>query len=467
MKIALILFSHIALGLAGWGIAREFRSVSTPQQMEELRTQSNRPRSVSTMGSELVRSIETRWEESKAATALLAAQSGPRDKILTAISGLKLPADPDAAFHILLASDDETSSIQAAALFVLWMESDPKPALQFAAHDEELRAMSYDDEALELAGESIPLELALSMEDGHSRDSIFAGLARQLIDSHTIEELSILLGGLETDLKSDLSFHIGNQWPAERLDDFGRLVTAIGDPEMIALVREKLPPEEMARWIMRYVDEHPDPEFARSVETGGTLMWLLRDEFKIPLTDRLDRLVKRPIYSHQSPDIARKNTMEFLARHDVSRYFHNDGPDLRYAFHHSEIEAPEILAKLSARFPEYDAAGLLPALLHQQLSSEDPNRAAVLIAELPDTERARVIAESAWSISSLGSLSRVLSNFPVSDDKEILAYRQNIWQEFTDRGLDDYGKVYLRWISNLQNPLDRKMALEAIARRIK
>lgn len=101
---------------------------------------------------------------------------------------------------------------------MLWTKSDPDPALQFAAHRKEFKAVSCDDEALELAGESIPLELALSMESVHTRDPIFAGLARQLITSRTVEELALLINSLEPDLKSNFSFHIGNQWPVERLE---------------------------------------------------------------------------------------------------------------------------------------------------------------------------------------------------------------------------------------------------------
>ena len=37
------------------------------------------------------------------------------------------------------------------------------------------------------------------------------------------------------------------------------------DPKMLNRISDKLPPEEMAKWMMRYIDEHPDREFARSV----------------------------------------------------------------------------------------------------------------------------------------------------------------------------------------------------------
>ncbi|HEX7260870.1 MAG TPA: hypothetical protein VF258_03565 [Luteolibacter sp.] len=133
--------------------------------------------------------------------------------------------------------------------------------------------MSCDDEALELIGESIDPALALSAGKGNYRDSVFHGLARQLIATRTVEELVTLMAGLEADLKRDISFHIGEQWPAERLDDFGRLATAMRDPDMLDCIRDKLPPEEMARWMMRYVAEHPDPEFARSVTQTGALFF--------------------------------------------------------------------------------------------------------------------------------------------------------------------------------------------------
>lgn len=466
MKIPFILFSHVALGLAGWGIAREFRSVPTPVQAENSRTRSNRPHPARVPGSELVRSIESRLEKATAAEAQLAAAPTSRDKVLAALTGLALPEDPAASILTLLAADGETASIQAAALFVLWAKSDPTDALQFASNSEEFRMMSCDDEALELVGESLAPEIALSMESGQFRDPVFDGLARQLIASRTVEELVALMEGLETEVKSGISFHIGKQWPAERLDDFGRLATAMKDPEMLNRVDDKLPPEEMARWMMRFVDENPDPEFARAVQEAGTLFFLLRNLPGFPLEGRLAEVMKRPANRMKSPEAARKDALEHLAENDVSGFFHGDAPDLRYAFHHGKIEAPEILAKLAARFPEYAAAGLLPALLHQQLTSEDPDRAASLIADLPAAERARVIVESAWSISSLDTLGRVISNFPVSDDDAVLAARQKIWEAVTDDGLDHYGKDYLRWISSLPNPLDRKLALGAIAKRI-
>jgi hypothetical protein len=405
-------------------------------------------------------------EKAKAAKAQLATQPGAREKILTALTGLVLPEDPAAAIGKLLATGGETASVQAAAHFVLWAKSDPAAALEFASSHADFRKMSCDDEALELVGESIAPELALAMEEGQKRDPVFDGLASQLIASRTVAQLSVLLTGLEGDLKSSLSYHLGKQWPAERLDDYARLATAMGDAGMLDRVRGKLPPEEMARWMMRYVAEHPDPEFARSITQTGTLFFLLRNQPDFPLEDRLAEVMKRPLYEHQFPEVARKGAMELLAKNDVSGFFHNDGPDLRYAFHHGKIEAPELLAKLSARFPEYAAAGLLPVLLHQQLTSEDPDRAAYLIADLPAAEQARVIVESAWSISSLDTLDRVLDHFPDSEDEAVSASRQKFWRAVTDHGLDNYGTDYLLWINRVLEPLDRKMALDAIADRI-
>ena len=178
-------------------------------------------------GTELVRSIEFRLEKARAAKAQLAAEPSAREKILTAVTGLVLPADPAAAIGHLLAYDGETASIQAAALFVLWAKSDPAAALEFASSHADFSKMSCDDEALELVGESIAPELALAMEEGQKRDPVFDGLARQLIASRTVEQLSVLLTGLEGDLKSSLSYHLGKQWPAERLDDYARLATAM------------------------------------------------------------------------------------------------------------------------------------------------------------------------------------------------------------------------------------------------
>ena len=58
--------------------------------------------------------------------------------------------------------------------------------------------MTCDDEALELVGELIAPEFALAMAEGKRRDPVFAGLARQLIASHTIEATNLIpirLGG--------------------------------------------------------------------------------------------------------------------------------------------------------------------------------------------------------------------------------------------------------------------------------
>ena len=198
----------------------------------------------------------------------------------------------------------------------------------------------------------------------------------------------------------------------------------------------------------------------------GDPLFLLREPARHPLEDRLAEVMERSAYGVTSPEMARKGAMEYLAAEDVSGFFHNDGPDLRYAFHHGKIEASELLAKLAARFPEYAAAGLLPALLHQQLTPEDPDRAAYLIADLPAPDQARVIAESAWSISSLDTLDRVLYHFPDSDDEAVRASRQKFWRAGHRSRPRQYGKDYLRWINRLPDPLDRKMALGAIADRI-
>ncbi len=466
MKIPLLFLSHLALGLAGWAITREFRSATIPELAENSRTRSTRTRPPKTPGSELVRSIESRLEKDKNSTAQPTNSPRSSEIILRAFTGLTLPADPSAAIGKLLATNGESASLQAAEIFVLWAKSNPDAALQFASGHDDFNKISCDDEALELVGEFISLELALTMPEGHERDPLFAGLARQLITHRTVEQLTVLLTGLEGDLKSSLSFHLGEQWPAERLDDFARLATAMRDAKMLDRVSDKLPPEEMARWMMRYVAEHPDAEFARAITQTGALFFLLRKQPGFPLEDRLAEVMKRPAYEHQTPEAARKDAMEHLAENDVSGFFHNNGPDLRYAFHHGRIEAPEILAKLTTRFPEYAAAGLLPALLHQQLTSEDPKRAAFLIADLPAAVQARIIVESAWSISTLDTLGRVLDHFPDSGDEAVLASRQEFWKAVTDDGLDHYGEDYLRWINRVLEPKDRKMALEAIADRI-
>lgn len=466
MNIPLRLLSPVALGLAGWWVARELRPVSTAGQAENPRTCSARPRSPQVPGAALVRSIESRLEIAKAAKARLAAEPGYRVKILTAVTGLVLPGNPAAAIGQLLTTDGDSASIQAAAVFVLWAKSDPSAALEFASNHADFSRMACADEALELVGESISPELALAMEAGQKRDPVFDGLARQLIASRTVGQLAVLLQGLERNVQSSLSYHLGKQWPAERLDDFGRLATAMKDAEMLDRVRDKLPPEEMARWMTRFVAEHPDAEFARSVTETGSLFFLLRDLPDLPLEDRLAEVMKRPLYRHQLPEVARKGAIEYLAENDVSGFFHHDGPDFRYAFRHGKIEAPAILAKLSARFPQYAAAGLLPALLYQQLTAEDPDRAACLIANLPAADQARVIVESAWSISSLDTLDRVLDHFPDSEDEGVRASRRKFWRAVTDHGLDYYGTDYLLWINRGLKPLDRTMALAAIADRI-
>ena len=48
----------------------------------------------------------------------------------------------------------------------------------------------------------------------------------------------------------------------------------------------------------------------------------------------------------------------------------------------------------------------------------------------------------------------------------MLASRQEFWRAVTDDGLDNYGTDYLFWINRVLEPLDRKMALEAITNRI-
>jgi hypothetical protein len=463
MKIPLLLFSHVALGLAGWGIAREFRSASTAEQAENSRARSTQVRSPNVPGSDIVRSIESRLENARLAKEKLASEPSAREKILAALAGLALPSDPAAAIRARLATDDKTASIQAAALLVLWAKSNPTGALRFASDEAEFRKMSCDEEALELVGESIAPELALEMEVGHQRDAVFAGLARQLIASRSVEQLAALLIGLEADPKSSLSYYLGKEWPADRFDDFGRLVTEMRDTEMLNRIQGKLLTHEMANWMMRYVAEHPDREFARKLQESDFYFSLASVEPEIPLKDRLDVVMKNFSTRGKTSESIREDAMEYLASRDVSSYFDDDGPDLHYAFHHGKIEASELLARLVARFPEHAASGLLPVPLYQELAPHDPDRAAFLIADLPALERARVIVENVWSNYSWDTIGRVLSHFPDSDEDAVHAHRVELWEELASDGLDYYGKDYLHWILSLPDPLDRKLALGAIA----
>ena len=80
MKIPLILITHVALGIAGWGIAREFRPALTPEQAENSRTRSTQVRPPNVPGSDIVRSIESRLEDARLAKEKLAAAPSAREK---------------------------------------------------------------------------------------------------------------------------------------------------------------------------------------------------------------------------------------------------------------------------------------------------------------------------------------------------------------------------------------------------
>lgn len=463
MKIPLLLLSHLALGLAGWAISREFRSASPPLPAENARTRSARTRPPKNPGNEIVCAIESRLANAKAAQSKLETESNPRVRILAALTGLVLPADPAAAIDKLLATDDEAASIHAAAIFVLWVKSDPAAALTFASTHDGFNEMEGEDEALQLVGESIAPELALARPEDRIRDPLFAGLARQLIAGRSVEQLSVLLKASDEDLKRRLSFHLGDQWPADRFDEFVRLVTAMGDVEMLNRVHGKLLTEEMANWMLRYADEHTDREFFRKLQKSDFYFSLTSRQSEIPLEKRLDVVIKSFSNRGISSESMREDALEYLAFRDVSTFFDDDGPDLHYAFHHGKIEASDLLAKLNARFPEHAANGLLPMQLYKELAPHDPDRAAFLIADLPDAERARVIVENVWSNYSWDTIGRVLNHFPDSNVDSVRARRVELWEELVSDGLNYYGKDYLQWILSLPNPLDRKSALGAIA----
>jgi hypothetical protein len=462
MKVPILLLSHVTLGLAGWWLACESRPGSTSEPTENPRTRSSRPRPPITPEIELIRLIESRLETDKAEKARLAAENNDRVRILKVLATLTLPPDPaDAIIRLMSANDDDL--IRAAALLVLWARSDPAAALPFASAVNGSIEWPMHDSALELVGESIAPEVVLAVAETRRHSPLLDGLARQLIASHTVDQLSMLMSGLNADVKSDLSFQLGYQWPAERLDDYGRLATAMNDPEMLRHAHWRLPTEEMADWLLRFADGHPDKEFARKIRESDLYLTLLSFQPAIPLERRLDAVLQDFSTGPLPSESELEEAMEFLANRDVSGFFDDDGPDFHHAFHHGEIEASELLARLTARFPEHAAAGLVPTLLYQELAPHDPDRAASLIAELPAAERARAIAGSRWSDCPLDTIGRVLDQFPDSDEKEIVSHRKALWDNHVGHGLREYGEDYLRWILSLPDPLDRKLALGAIA----
>ena len=462
VKSLTLLLSHLALGLAGWGIAVAMKPVVVPEA-PPLKSKSDRAVPARREEDALVRRIRAGLAKQASAKAReIPPEQVLREKLLARLSSLVVPAEPASAFRDALESArDEDSELTAAANFVLWAQADPAAALSFiGAHRDDFKfERDLRDLALETVGERLTPEIVLplleSLEAGS--DEILQGLARKLVVARSPQELADLVLEQAEGLKGNLKHFLTTQWPADRLDDFGRFVTAVDDPELLPFGSDQWSREDLSVWILRYVEDHPDPDFARRVRATSTFRALLRNNPELPFELRLNGVVE-PLW------------LALLARSDVPEYLSSDdGPDLLHAFRHGRMEAPDILKLLAARFPEYEAAGLLPDQLYGALCADDPVRAAVLLDPLPEEARALVMAtnfKDELRNAPLETVRDALALLPRPAPGTSDAFRSMVLSAIVDHGLDDYGPDYLQWIGTLPEESDREMALEGIAGRI-
>ena len=458
------MLSHVALGLVGWGLASALRSPSRSPEPKPA-TKTERAEGFHREADELVRRIRSDLAKQAAAEAQkVHPEILLREKFIARLSSLAPSANPSVSFReALAAARDEDSEITAGALFIFWAQADPAAAVTFAGGDGlDVLASEHAHMACELAGERLspgtllPLLESESMERRHRRDDFLSGMARTQASQRPVRELAGLVTGSPDELRSSVKFHLKDQWPAGRLDDFGAFVTELDDPELIPLGSDQWSREDLSVWLLSFVDRHPDQEFAKRVKATSTFITLVSWNPKIPWNDRIAAVGR--------------SRMELLARHDLPDFLQaDDGPDLIHAFRHGQLEATDILSKLSARFPHYAETGDLPEQLHEKLWAADPGRAAVLLEHLPENKRGSALTEAYERNlyqASLDTMAEALRRLPAPVDDDAIAVRSKILHSFVDHGLNDYGPDYLEWIKTLPEPIDRREGLAAIARRI-
>ena len=118
VKVPLLLLSHLALGVAGWGIVAATKPVGTPE-VPPLRSKSDRVDHASREGDELVRRIRAGLaKQAEAKAREIPPEQMLREKLVAGLSSLAVPAEPAAAFlELLKSAQDEDSELTAAALF--------------------------------------------------------------------------------------------------------------------------------------------------------------------------------------------------------------------------------------------------------------------------------------------------------------------------------------------------------------
>lgn len=398
MKVLPLFVSHAILWLAGLGIGSYFRS-ETPAIPSGTKYHLDRDSRVPLDGAEIISLIETKLRrEAENSVEPVPVEQLLRRRLLASLPGAVLPDDPRTVIQRKVRSaENESDWVEAATQLTLWLRSDPEGALTFATSNEAFPNSDLRRVAVELACEEIlPETLLPLMSEGTSgNDPVFSGIARQVIASRSPEEIALLIRECAAKTRSNLQFHIASNWPADRLLEFGRLATLLDEPKLFDHLPDEMTDGQKVEWLMRYVDQHPDPGFVRRVRSETTYFVLLRNDFSLPLEERLRGIVFRPVYESLSPAAAREKAMKFLAGQDVSQFlFSRDEPDLLYAFRHGRIEVEELLEVLESKFPEYAEAGLLSGNLHKMICGSDPVRADALLAGMSPEDHAEAIADA-------------------------------------------------------------------------
>jgi len=473
MKSLPLLISHFVLGMAGWGIGICFKP-APPTVLPVTKRHIDRSGKSQTDGSKLISRIQANLarEAGKPAKGIPEEQM-LREKLFAALPSAVLPNHPKSVIPGKISSaEDESGQIEAAAQFILWLKRDPEAAMAFANGSDAFPNYSLRNAALEIACEKGAPEVLIPLlhEASQASDPAFSGIARHAIANRSPEEIALLIEGCADETRSSLRYHIASKWPADRLGGFGRLATLLDAPELFEHLPDEMSDREKTDWLLHYLNQHPDQDFARRVRSENTLFFLLKNDLSLPLDVRLDGVILRPKHQSMSPEAARKGAMEYLAWQDVPAFLHSrEGPDSLYAFHHGRIEAGELLKEMEARFPEYAEAGLLAGNLHKVLCATDPLRADVLLSGLSPEDHARAIADAIAESSyrlRLNTLRDALQLVPYSDEKEVLSAHLRIWKSATDKMLDRYGNDYATWISKYPDQDDRRLARQAIMERI-
>jgi hypothetical protein len=384
---------------------------------------------------------------------------------------MTVPDDIKAAIEAemkLWEKDGHGQSAKLAALLYFWSEKDFSGLLKWADRIDEGNAMALAYHIQKIVEKTIEVKgthaiLGLPKNENWSGNLMYY-VGSTLGKSGDTGQLAEAKGSLNPREWQNFRGYVAGNWPWAERSKLVEFAISENAPDIISRLagsqREKS--SEASAWLLELMnDETLDAGFRDKLAKEGAVKSLANGDPEMPLATRLALL--RAGDSSAQPE---QKIADQLATNDVRNVLRG-AQDWSYEFRHGAMEADEVLAAFSAKFPDQAAKApdAVRNALFEELIEEDSKRAMDLLKGLSPEGRSKSVLEAArnafFQVDPNHFLTALQQVPP--DDPALWDARLDAWVK---HGPDNYIRLdtdYVDWVRALPEGVDRDMALYSLA----